>query len=310
VTTTTPASSASPTGEQFVITRGDARAVITELAAALREFSIGGIDLTEPYPEDATPPFANGIVLMPWPNRIEDALWQLDGTPQQLDITEPERNNALHGLLRYTAYRLIERTGSSVTLGAVVFPQHGYPFHLDTTVRYELVDGGLNVTHTVRNLSAAKAPVAIGTHPFLTIGDVPTEELQLTLYAATRFEVDARLNPIREIDVEGADYDLRPGRPVKDLQLDDAFGGLITVDGVSAVLRAPDGREVRLLQDDNHRYVQVFTTRSFPKKGGLGLAVAVEPMTAPPNAFNTGIGLRWVEPGDSWTVGWGIQYSG
>ncbi len=305
---TTPTT--SPTGEQFVITRGGARAVVTELAAALREFSIGGIDLTEPYPEDAAPPFANGIVLMPWPNRIEDALWQLDGEPQQLAITEPERNNALHGLLRYTAYRLVERTDSSVTLGAVVFPQHGYPFHLDTTVRYELVDGGLNITHTVRNLSATKAPVAIGTHPFLTIGDVATEELELTVYAATRFEVDARLNPIREIDVEGAHYDLRPGRPLKDLQLDDAFGGLITVDGVSAVLRAPDGREVRLLQDESHRYVQVFTTRTFPKKGGEGLAVAIEPMTAPPNAFNTGVGLRWVEPGDTWTVGWGIQYSG
>ena len=307
MTTTTPS---APTGEQFTITRGDATATITEVAAALRHFSIGGVDLTETYPETATPPFADGIVLMPWPNRIEDATWQLDGKPQNLDITERDKNNALHGLLRYSPYRLVERDESSVTLGAVVFPQHGYPFHLDTNVRYELVDGGLNVTHSVTNLSAAKAPVAIGTHPFLTIGDVPTEELQLTVYAATRFEVDARLNPIREIDVEGPNYDLRPGRAVKDLQLDDAFGGLITVDGVSAILRAPDGREVRLLQDDNHPYVQVFTTRRFPKNGGLGLAVAVEPMTAPPNAFNTGIGVRWVEPGESWTVGWGIQYSG
>lgn len=302
--------SPSPTGEQFVITHGTARAVITELAAALREFSIDGVDLTEPYPETSTPPFGDGIVLMPWPNRIEDAIWQLEGEPQRLAITEPDKNNALHGLLRYTAYRLVEHTESSVTLGAVVFPQHGYPFHLDTTVRYELVDGGLDVTHSVTNLSAAKAPVAIGTHPFLTIGDVAPEELELTVYAATRFEVDARLNPIREIAVEGPNYDLRPGRPVKDLQLDDAFGGLNTVDGVSAVLRAPDGREVRLLQDDNHPYVQVFTTRKFPKKGGLGLAVAVEPMTAPPNAFNSGLGVRWIEPGQSWTVGWGIRYSG
>lgn len=300
----------SPTGQQFVITRGDARATITELAAALREFSIGGVELTESYPEYSSPPFADGIVLMPWPNRVADGLWHLDGVPQQLDLTEVERHNALHGLLRFTAYRLVERTEGSVTLGAVVFPQHGYPFHLDTTVRYELVDNGLSVTHHVRNLSQAKAPVAIGTHPFLAMSDVPTEQLELTVYAATRFEVDARLNPIREIDVDGPNYDLRPGRPVKDLQLDDAFGGLITVDGVSAVLRAPDGREVRLLQDDNHPYLQVFTTRSFPKKNGPGLAVAVEPMTAPPNALNTGIGLRWLEPGESWDVNWGIQYSG
>lgn len=301
-------STVPPTGDQYTLTRGDARATITQVAAALREFSIGGVDLTEPYPESVTPPFGDGIVLAPWPNRVADGLWHLDGEPQQLDITEPARHNALHGLLRYTGYRVIEREEHAITLGATVFPQHGYPFHLETSVRYELVDGGLDVTHEVRNLSAAAAPVAFGTHPFFTIGDVPTEELVLTLHASTRFDVDDRLNPIAEVPVEGPEFDLRSGRPVAELHLDTAFGGVETVDGVSATLRAPDGREVQLLQDENHPFVQVFTTREFPKKGGKGLAVAIEPMTAPPDAFNSGIGLRWVEPGASWSVGWGIRY--
>ncbi len=185
-----------------------------------------------------------------------------------------------------------------------MFAQHGYPFQLETWVRYELVEEGLAVTHGVTNHSGAAAPVAVGTHPFLTIGDVPAEELVLTVHASTRFQVDARLNPIAEIPVDG-DYDLRAGRRVADLSLDDAFGGVTTVDGASASLTAPDGRAVELLQDENHAYVQVFTTRSFP---GRGLAVAIEPMTAPPNAFNSGLGLKWVEPGESWTVGWGIRY--
>ena len=283
--------------------------MITELAASLREFSIDGVHLTEPYAEDSLPPSGNGIVLAPWPNRIEDGVWMLDGKPQQLDLTERARNNALHGLLRNTGYRLVEQTVGSVTLGATIFPQHGYPFHVETTVRYELVDGGLSVTHHARNLSDAKAPFAFGTHPFLTISDVAPEELTLTVHASTRFEVDARLNPIGEIPIDGTEYDLRGGRPVVELELDDAFGGLETVDGVAAFLRAPDGREVRLVQDESHGYVQVFTTREFPKNGGLGLAVAVEPMTAPPNAFNTGVGLHWIEPGDSWNVSWGIQLS-
>ncbi|MDF1478266.1 aldose 1-epimerase family protein [Leifsonia sp. H3M29-4] len=297
----------APTGEQHVITRGTARAVITELAASLRELSVDGVDLVQSYPEHSLPPFGEGIVLMPWPNRVEDGRWQLDGAVQQLDLTEVERNNAIHGLLRNTPYRLVERDAESVVLAADVFPQHGYPFHLETTVRYALVAQGIEVTHGVRNVGSGRAPVAVGTHPFLKIGGVPTDELTLVLNAATHFEVDARLNPIREHDVEGTEWDLRAGRLVRDLELDDAFGGVSTVGGVSALLRAPDGREVRLLQDERHGYLQAFITREFP---GAGTAIALEPMTAPANAFNSGLGLQWLEPGAAWAVGWGIQYHG
>lgn len=300
----------APTGLQHTITRGDSRATITEVAAALRELVVDGVAVTEPFPETSTPPFGDGIVLMPWPNRVEDGLWSLNGAPMQLDVTEPARHNALHGLLRFSPYSLVENTGTSVTLAATVFPQHGYPFQLRTSVRYELVDGGLAVQHTVENVSTAAAPVAIGTHPFLRIGDVPTEELTLTLHASTYVDVDARLNPTAELPVDGTRYDLREGAVIGTEFYDTAFGGVQTHDGVSATLRAPDGREVHLVQDDNHPYVQVFTTPIFPKDGGLGIALAVEPMTAPPNAFNSGVGVRWVEPGETWTVGWGIRYSG
>jgi aldose 1-epimerase len=121
--------------------------------------------------------------------------------------------------------------------------------------------------------------------------------------------VDARLNPINEVSVDGTEYDLRGGRPLKDLTLDDAFGEVTLVDGKSRHwLSAPDGRRVELWQDETCAFVQVFTTREFPKKSGLGLAVAIEPMTAPPNAFNTGQGLVWLAPDQRWTVQWGVRY--
>jgi aldose 1-epimerase len=301
----------APTGDQYTLTRGTARATIVQVAAGLREFSIDGVNLTTPYPEDSTPPFACGIVLMPWPNRIEDGIWELDGATQQLDLTEPARHNAIHGLLRFAGYRELERAEASVTLGATVFPQHGYPFHLETSVKYELIEDALAVTHTVTNLSDAAAPVAVGTHPFFRIGDVPVEDLVLRLSASTRFETDDRLIPLSENPVDGTEFDLREGVRVGDLRLDDAFGGVTVADGESvSSLTAPDGRRVEMWQDDQHPYVQVFTTRKFPKDGGLGLAVAIEPMTAAPNALNTGLGLKWLEPDERWEVRWGIRYSG
>ncbi|MEH6781103.1 MAG: aldose 1-epimerase family protein [Rhodoglobus sp.] len=303
----------APTGTQYIITRttdqGEARATITELAASLREFSIGGVDLVESYAESAMPPFADGIVLAPWPNRVEDGTWMLDGEPQHLDVTERDRNNAIHGLLRNIGYSLIEHTASAVTLGATIFPQHGYPFHVHTTVRYELVEGGLRVSHTATNLSDAAAPYALGTHPFFKVGDTPVAQLTLTMTAATRFESNERLIPTGEVAVAGTEFDLSAGRPVGELDFDTAFGGVEVIDGVAARLTAPDGREVRVTVDENFTFVQIFTPRNFPTLAGIGQVVAIEPMTAAPNAFNTGRGLRWIEPGAEFSAAWGVEYS-
>ena len=304
-----PADQTSPTGEQYVLTRetpnGQVRAIVTELAAALRTLTLGGVDITEPYGDDVQPPYANGIVLFPWPNRIRDGLWQLDGKPQQLDITEPKFHNASHGLLRFSPYTLVERTEGSVTLAATVFPQHGFPFRLEQSVTYELTDDGVSVTHDIRNASGAAAPVALGTHPFLRVGDVPSEDLVITLDAGTRFEVDDRLIPTAEVPVDGTVFDLRAGVRVGDVDLNTTFGSL----GSRAHrLTALDGRFVELWQDDSFDYALAFAT-PFPKNGGMALAVAIEPMTVPPNGFNSGEGLRWLEPGERWVLGWGIRAS-
>lgn len=304
----------APTGEQHVLSRGSgsrrSRAIITEVAASLRELVVDGVAITETYPEQASTPLGCGIVLVPWANRVADGRWALDGVDQQLDITEPARNNAIHGLLRNAAYSVLSRGDDTITLAATVFPQHGYPFLLDTTVRYDLLDDGLRVTHTVTNRSAAAAPVALGVHPYFRIGDVPVADLVLTVDADTRFETDARLIPVGQVPTAATGFDLRSGRRVGDLSLDDAFGGLAVVDGVIRHrLTAPDGRSIEVWQQPDWGYVQVFTTREFPSPDGPALAVAIEPMTAPPDALNSGIGLRWLARDEQWSGSWGVSYA-
>jgi len=285
------------------------RAIVTEVAAAIRHLSIDGVELTAGYDADTPPPFGCGIVLVPWPNRVRDGRWTYAGQTMQLDITEPARGNALHGLLRNTPYQLAERTEQSVTLRAPVFPQNGYPFTLDTTVCYTVVSVGLQVTHTVRNVGSACAPVAVGTHPFLRIGDVPTDSLTLTVSASRHIDVDERLNPIGVTPVQGTQWDLREGRLVATLDLDDAWSGVaMTGGGSTHWLSAPDGRSVSLWADQQFGYVQVFITREFPGAGELTTAVAIEPMTAPADAFNSGEGLRWLKPGECWSMSWAIRY--
>ncbi len=116
----------------------------------------------------------------------------------------------------------------------------------------------------------------------------------------------------------GTGADVRTPRPGGELDLDTAFGGLTlaplpgepdaSVRGASAWLEAPDGRRLTLWQNADWGFVQVFTTQIFPKAGERVAAVAVEPMTAPPDALNSGQGLIWLEPGERWEGSWGLVY--
>ncbi|PPF88523.1 aldose epimerase [Subtercola sp. Z020] len=304
------------TGEQFAISyespgagRGRSSAVVTELAAALRELFLDGVESVEPHSENELPPMGAGLILVPWPNRIADARWLLNGAPQQLDRTEPSTGNATHGLLRNTAYRVTDHRESSVTLAATVFPQHGYPFRLDTSVQYVLDESGLTVIHSLTNESASPAPVAVGAHPYFRVGETPVEDLVATIDASTRFEVDAVAIPVREVPVDDTDFDLRSGRRIGDLDIDSGFGGVGIRDGEAVhSVTAPDGSRTEVWGDENFRFVQFYTPHNFPRAAGKGQAVAIEPMTAPANAFNTGQGLRWLQPGETWRLRWGVRH--
>jgi aldose 1-epimerase len=270
---------------------------------------VGDVDLTEPLGADiAPPPFCSGIALAPWPNRVRGARWMLDGEVQQLDINEPSRGGALHGLLEFTEYEVRERTDASITLGAIIHPQHGWPFLMDTWVRFTLTDDALTVTHGARNLSDRLAPYATGTHPYLRIGAHDVADLVLTAPADEYLEVDERLDPIAWHPVEGG-TDLRGGVRVGELRLDTAFRGLRAAERITASLTAPDGARLDVWQDDDWRYLQVFTTSIFPRPAGEGVAVAIEPMTAPPDALNSGDDLIWLERGQSYEGTWGLRYT-
>lgn len=294
-------------GRQYELRRGDALAVVTELAAGLRLYSRDGVQLTETYGDGDIAPGATGITLAPWANRVEDGVWYLDGKKQQLDVTEVSRNNASHGLLRNASYELVDESEFSVTLEAPIFPQHGYPFLVRHRVQYALAeDLGLVVRQTLLNDSQASAPFVLGSHPYLRLGDVPAGDLVLTVGAGRRLVADDRLIPRSSEPVSG-DTDLRGGRTVSELDIDVAYTDLAFDGGVARqTLQASDGRSVSLWQDDSCAYVHVFVTDQFP---GRAKAVAIEPMTGPANAFNSGDGLRWLPAGESFTMTWGISAS-
>ncbi|WNV82084.1 aldose 1-epimerase family protein [Umezawaea sp. Da 62-37] len=287
------------------ISYGAARAVIARTGAGLRSFEVDGVPYVETY--DDEPPMGTGAVLVPWPNRTAGGTWVLDGEKQVLEITEPARGNAIHGLVRHVDWDVVEHTGSLVSLGTTIAAQPGWPVPLNVTISYALDENGLTVAHGVSNVGERSVPFGVGTHPYPRAGLSENDDCTLRLAASTVLPVDAeKMIPTGPPeDVEGTEYDFCAPRSLKGVKLDTAFGGCEPgPDGlVHHEVRGPE-QAVELWADPDFKWVQVYTPDAFP---GRGRAVAVEPMTCPPDALNSGVDLIVLAPGESWAGRWGVR---
>lgn len=281
-------------------------ALVSRRAAALRLLRVGDIDLVEPTTATIDPPGMAGAILAPWPNRVDGASWWLEGREQRLRVTEPDLGHANHGLLAESDFVVRERHPDAVTLGATVSRPDGYPFDLDLCVTYRLRDDGIDTAVTVRNLGDHRAPVALGAHPYLRVGDVPTAHLWLRLHADYIWPLDERHLPVGREPYRGT----AQGAVVGDRPCHATFENSIQGEAVTHALTAPDGRRVSLHADSAYRFTQLWVTRALASDDGPRQAIAIEPMTAPPNALRSGVGLRWIGVGADWTTRWSIRLSG
>ncbi|HLU97880.1 MAG TPA: aldose 1-epimerase family protein [Thermobifida alba] len=284
---------------------GKYRATVDSLGAALRTLHWGERDLVWGYPE-GPPQLAQGQVLIPWPNRIDHGRYSFDGVEYQLEITEPELDNAIHGLTSALPWQPSRTTADSVRFGLSFEGAPGYPFRMEFWVDYALdPELGLSVRIGARNTGDRPAPYGHGSHNYLTLG-LPVDEVTLRLPASEWLPADERMIPAGPVrSVAGTDYDFRTPRRVGPTVLDTAFTGL-SGDGSGrswTVLSAGEAA-VGLWADDSYRWLQVFSA-DYPGPERRR-HLAVEPMTCPPNAFATGTDLIVLEPGQSVESSFGI----
>ena len=296
------------TGAQYEIAADGYQAVATELGAGLRELRYGGRPVIAGYQPDELPPGAAGQLLVPWPNRVDRGRYTVAGTEYQLDLSEPKAGNAIHGLGRWAPWPVVRHDHHAVTLRQGLLGRTGYPFCLDLEVEYHLSGTGLWVSVTARNVGAHTAPYGTGSHPYLTTGAPAVDECELTLPAARWLPVDERGIPVGPAqDVAGGALDFRAASRIGAARLDHAFTGLDRDEQGRAWARlASNGTEVALWAGPDYRWLQVFTGDTLDA-AHRRRAVAIEPMTCPPNAFATGTDLIMLAPGDSVTRTWGIQ---
>ena len=303
---------ASPTGQQWRIGHGRQEVVVCEVGATLRSYPVGPTTVLDGFGSDEWSHSGRGQVLAPWPNRLADGRFEFNGVRAQAALDEPERRNAIHGLVRWMPWTLQTRHQNQLSLRLQLHPSPGYPFSLLLEIDYHVGREGLSVTTRAQSLEEGRDPLR---HRLPPLPD-------------RRARDGRRRDPARA----GAPHprDGRPGPPDGRALARGGHraglhhGALRRAGGArhrlhhpatatptawpGPTLDAPGGvGGAALWVDAGFPYLMVYTGDTLGEVQRRRRGVAIEPMTCPPNALRTGTDVIVLQPGQEWTARWGIE---
>jgi galactose mutarotase-like enzyme len=243
-------------------------------------------------------------LLYPWANRLARFGYRAAGqdvTLSEEDSRIPRDGNGLpiHGVLPGLLRWEVEDAGAPDSLAAALQWRSGellelFPFVHDVRVGVTVGPAELRVTTTVTAAADGPVPVSFGYHPYTRVPAGSRDDWLVTLGATDRLLLDDRSIPTGE----RAAIDREPFR-LDGKSLDDAYDA--PSEGAAFEVSAEDARlTVAFLA--GYSYAQVFAPAGQP-------FICFEPMTAAPNALNSGEGLKVVEPGGSYRAAFRIALS-
>jgi aldose 1-epimerase len=281
---------------------------VVEVGGGMRIYETEQGPLLDGYRREEMCAGGRGQPLIPWPNRIRDGTYEFDGEHSQLSLTEPAAHNAIHGLVRWANWSVLDRAADRLTMRYVLHPQPGWPSTLEIRIAYALSDAGLSVRTTATNVGGRSCPYGAGQHPYLTLGTKTVDSLVLQAPGRRYLESDERGIPIASHPVAGTRFDYIEPRELGSDKLDTGYTDLDRAeDGKARVRISTDhgSRGATLWMDAAYGYLMLFTGDTLaPSVRRRGLAV--EPMTCAPNAFQSGDGLITLAAGASHVASWGI----
>ena len=82
-----------PSGQQWLLRKGNHEVTVVEIGGGLRAYTIGGEAVLDGFAEDRMCSGGRGTTLAPWPNRLRDGHYRFDGADLQLPLSEPAHHN-------------------------------------------------------------------------------------------------------------------------------------------------------------------------------------------------------------------------
>ena len=199
-------------------------------------------------------------------------------------------NHAIHGII-YDAVYAIKSTETSADNASVVLAynytgtDHGYPFPFTLTLEWKLTTGNkLSVTTTVTNTNDYSIPFSDGWHPYFNLGN-SVDNYRLQFDSNQQLEFNQDLLPTGQFITDNR---FTEGTLLKGINLDNCFELNKTIHQPQCTL-SNESLQLRIEPDARYPYLQIYIPDNRQ-------SIAIENLSAAPDAFNNKIGLLELEP--------------
>ena len=275
---------------------GDCAIINPQVGASLIELHLAGLSLidlpgSEKYPLESNP-YHPSSLLTPWVNRVRNGNYSFKGKNYQLPINEPDLGNAIHGLLARASFDVEQVSENSITLKhAYSGEEPNYPFPFTFRYTYTLRDSGaLDITFEAKNTGTSSLPFACGWHPYFSFPDTSAEDLEIKFKPISRFLSDSQMIPLQEENLNGKQH-----FKFATEKIDHVFRLESQEKHLTEFIDTKHQRSLFLEQSSiQFPFLVVFQPEGYT-------SVAIEPMTANTDAFNTGDGLVELAPEEAFS---------
>jgi len=265
--------------------------IIPAIGGMLSQLSWSGQDVIKiPFADKfhlETNPYHPSALLSPWVNRVRNGNYSFEGRNYQLPINEENLGNAIHGLLARKPFSHLIEGSKAIVRFKYQSEEKAYPFPFETCLTYEFDEN--NVFHMqfeAINTGNGNMPFACGWHPYFKLPEGELSDWNIRFDSLSKFHSDSQMIPLRE-ESYGASQGVNLGQE----KLDNVFR-LKPLDKHITVFENGKSRLTLEQSSIDFPFLVVFA----PENENC---LAIEPMTANTDAFNTGDGLRILAPGEN-----------
>ncbi len=229
--------------------------------------------------------------LSPYACRIRDSRYLFEGKSYRIGKFGYDRHN-IHGLLFDSEFSIDNIIESDDKVNIVLVTTYrgedsGFPFLYDLELDYQVDDSGfIYIKTTVKNVGNSGMPVVDGWHPYFSVSS-RIDDVSLYILADEVLQFDENLIPTGE-KLVFSDFN-SPGL-IGGMQMDNCF----PLNGRTGMVCSLSYEELKLEISawKHYNYLQLFIP---PDRK----SIAIELLSGAPDAFNNGMGLTVLQPGES-----------